>query len=641
MQSTRVRAEPKAGGSGLDGAHVERAKRILRLALATVLHGVGTGMIGIGIALMIRQVQVLGFGDGKGGFLEIEMRCTPSHRMMVVVIGGFVGALSWYWLRGRETIIVTVEESLKGAKMPPGVTIANGMVQDIVVALGGSFGREAAPREIAAMWGGWLADNLGVSDKEERRLLVACGTGAGLAAVYSVPISGTLYTLEHVLQWDVSTRNVLCAAATAMIATCVASYEVESEGLYTVDKKHGLKYSYAWPSWNMLLWAVVCGPLGGLGAIAFRRVVKFFEAYKPTPREPANFRALKQAKSGDRVWLNMEGSDHRHGATILEPPGSSERISVRLDGEPENSTKDYSEDEWDDMNPEGDRNWRILVLMPAAFIVLGGLSTFAPSLLGNGRALAQVAIKRERAVWFFCMLICLKATCTASAIGSGAAGGTLTPSVALGATLGAVFGEGWQFLAPGLAPEEDAAMSIVAAAAFLSVMLKSPMSSLWLMMEFSAQGVYQEDLVALLHGDYHGIVNSKLMIGMMLPLGIAIIGADLTTRAVNIVHAKIWPPKPKRQANDWMSASVAPEGEQVELTPEQKELKSAFTKWRGASRLATMQREKRASKRKKVAYDLDMADRNEDEVYNSAGYAALKDSSESNVEDDSYKKMGP
>ena len=35
----------------------------------------------------------------------------------------------------------------------------------------------------------------------------------------------------------------------------------------------------------------------------------------------------------------------------------------------------------------------------------------------------------------------------------------------------------------------------------------------------------------------------------------------------------------RRQANDWMtkSASVAPEGEQVELTPEQKELKSART----------------------------------------------------------------
>lgn len=27
-----------------------------------------------------------------------------------------------------------------------------------MVALGGSFGREAAPREIAAMWGGWVGD---------------------------------------------------------------------------------------------------------------------------------------------------------------------------------------------------------------------------------------------------------------------------------------------------------------------------------------------------------------------------------------------------------------------------------------------------------------------------------------------------
>ena len=49
---------------------------------------------------------------------------------------------------------------------------------------------------------------------------------------------------------------------------CQASYEVESEGLYTVDKKHGLKYSYAWPSWKMLLWAVVCGPLGGPSGVS-------------------------------------------------------------------------------------------------------------------------------------------------------------------------------------------------------------------------------------------------------------------------------------------------------------------------------------------------------------------------------------
>lgn len=52
--------------------------------------------------------------------------------------------------------------------MPPIATLLNSVVQDVVVALGGSFGREAAPREIAAMWGGCVSDLLAVS-KEQRK----------------------------------------------------------------------------------------------------------------------------------------------------------------------------------------------------------------------------------------------------------------------------------------------------------------------------------------------------------------------------------------------------------------------------------------------------------------------------------------
>jgi len=619
--------------------YMDRIKRVVRLALATILHGVGTGAIGIGIALMIRQVQVLGFGDGEGGFLEIAVAASPARRMLSVFVGGVFGAGMWYWLRGRETTIVTVEESLKGAKMPPGVTLLNGMVQDIVVALGGSFGREAAPREIAAMWGGVLADNLGVSDKEERRLLVACGTGAGLAAVYSVPISGTLYTLEHVLNWDLSLRNVLCASATAVIATITASVVVEGEGLYVMPK-----YSYEWPKWEMLLWSAIIGPFAGLGAIAFRRLVKFFEGYKPAPRMQANFKDLMSAKSGasgDRVWLNLEGSDHRTGATLVEK--SSDHIAARLDGEPEGSKKEYTEDEWDDMNPEGDRNWHILVLMPIAFLVLGGLSVMAPSLLGNGRALAEIAIKRDRTMTLFVMLIFLKATCTASAIGSGAAGGTLTPSVALGATLGTVVGEMYQYLLPHLAPQEGCndVMSIIAAAAFLSIMLKSPVSSLWLMMEFAAQGVRQEDLMALLHGDYQGLVQSKLCVGMLLPLGIAIATANGTTKVVNLVYAWMWPPKVKQR-------QVAPEDRVAvkDLSKDQQECREAFVRWRAVYWLAALQRDKRNARRRKTGFDLDLNGKEDADHgdHHGDGYAALKDFSrlESIAEDEGpYKKMGP
>ncbi|CAE8587958.1 unnamed protein product, partial [Polarella glacialis] len=284
---------------------------------------------------------------------------------------------------------------------------------------------------IAAMWGSLLGDSLGVSS-DQRKVLVACGAGAGLAAVYSVPISGFLYTIEHVLSWDTSLGSVLPAAVTSIIATAVAGIVVENKGLYAMPR-----YSYDWPSMAMLLWAAMIGPLAGLAAVSFRRVVKLFENLKPLPRFHVTFKA---AAAGDRVWFprNLNGWEMRQGAIIARRT-SDHIIIVGFDGE--TTEKVYDAADWELANPEGRRDWTILVAMPAASLLLGILSHDFPSLLGNGRALAEVAIKRERTFSFFVLLLFLKAAMTAAAIGSGAAGGTLTPSVALGATLGAIVGD--------------------------------------------------------------------------------------------------------------------------------------------------------------------------------------------------------
>ncbi|CAJ1374016.1 unnamed protein product, partial [Effrenium voratum] len=138
------------------------------MLLATCIQGAGTGLVGVFIAHLIRDVQILGFGHDHGGFLEIALEADPYRRMICVLSGGLIGAIAWYWLRGRPTYLVSVDESLKGAKMPPVATVLNAMVQDIVVALGGSFGREAAPREIAAMWGGAVGDVFRVSSQQRK-----------------------------------------------------------------------------------------------------------------------------------------------------------------------------------------------------------------------------------------------------------------------------------------------------------------------------------------------------------------------------------------------------------------------------------------------------------------------------------------
>ena len=52
---------------------------------------------------------------------------------------------------------------------------------------GASVGKEGAPREVGALLAGRLAKGFSLALKE-RKVLIACGAGAGLAAVYQVPL---------------------------------------------------------------------------------------------------------------------------------------------------------------------------------------------------------------------------------------------------------------------------------------------------------------------------------------------------------------------------------------------------------------------------------------------------------------------
>ena len=88
------------------------------------------------------------------------------------------------------------------------------------VGRGGRHGRVARPRERAQA--GRRGDRQrglgpGALSDDARRLLVACGAGAGLAAAYGVPLGGALFALE-VLRGELALRFVLPALLTSLIA---------------------------------------------------------------------------------------------------------------------------------------------------------------------------------------------------------------------------------------------------------------------------------------------------------------------------------------------------------------------------------------------------------------------------------------
>jgi len=97
--------------------------------------------------------------------------------------------------------------------------LGSAVLSVIVVGMGVSLGREGAPKQAGSVIANLLSDKASLSD-EQRRLLVACGAGAGMGAAYGVPLGGALFALE-VMRGVLALRYVLPALFASVVATAV------------------------------------------------------------------------------------------------------------------------------------------------------------------------------------------------------------------------------------------------------------------------------------------------------------------------------------------------------------------------------------------------------------------------------------
>lgn len=142
-------------------------------------------------------------------------------------------------------------------------SLGRGVLSIVTVGMGVSLGREAAPQMAGAAVASRVADWARLP-LWQRRLLVAAGAGAGFAAVYNVPLGGAVFALE-VLLGTLALPLVLPAIATSVIATAIAWVTLGTHPTYSVPN-----YA-ARPS--QLVWAVVTGPLLGLAAVAWVKII--------------------------------------------------------------------------------------------------------------------------------------------------------------------------------------------------------------------------------------------------------------------------------------------------------------------------------------------------------------------------------
>jgi chloride channel protein, CIC family len=252
--------QPNATGDG-------DAALSCRFWVALVITGVAAGVFGALTLLLLFTVQHLAFNYSSGPFEQAVKRSSDARRLIVLLIAGAFGGPAWYVLRrytkGEKS---EVDDSIwRGdARLSFRRCLGTGVIADIVTALGASLGREQAPKLMGAASGSVVSGWLGLTTGQ-RKVLVACGAGAGLAAVYNVPLGGALFTVEVMLGSTVLPA-VLPAIACSSIATLTAWAYLPTHATY-VDVP---AYHF---SGTIMVCAIVMGPVVGVLSSGYIRLI--------------------------------------------------------------------------------------------------------------------------------------------------------------------------------------------------------------------------------------------------------------------------------------------------------------------------------------------------------------------------------
>ena len=220
------------------------------------------GAAGAATTLLLDVIEHMTYHASFGDLLGGVTGSSPIRRATGPMIGGALAGCGWWLLRRRSAVPTVAEAITRPAPLPRRSMTIDSALQILLVGSGASLGRENAPRQLAVALGDLGSARLALTARD-REILLACAAGAGLAAVYSVPIGGALFALRVILRsWN------LRAAGTALITSSLA-VAVAAPVTHEQPPLH-------WPdvqvSYLLTAVAVLLAPLALAVGLAFNRV---------------------------------------------------------------------------------------------------------------------------------------------------------------------------------------------------------------------------------------------------------------------------------------------------------------------------------------------------------------------------------
>jgi CIC family chloride channel protein len=434
-----------------------------RVLGASILVGIIAGLGGVAFSLagqLVLQLSLEGLagyrpltpaGEPNFGWLPgLDFDFVPWLLLLVPTVGGLLSGFLVFRFapeaEGHGTDAAIAAYHVGQGIIRPRVPLIKLIASALTIGTGGSGGREGPIAQIGAGFGSLLAILLHFR-VSERRILLAAGMGAGVAAIFRAPLAGTLFAAEILYcSPEFEPEVILPTGLASVIAYCTFGAVVAALGGYVHNASPdpwqplfntsavGLTFGSAWELGPYLLLALWVAFLSMLYVRTFYGVTGLFHRL-PLPH------MLKPAV----------------GAFLTGVVGVALYYAF------------------------GGRQAVLAVMSFGYGILQQGLKEG----LGGGTTLTAGIL----------LAVCLgKILTTSLTIGSGGSGGVFGPSMVIGGCGGGALGMALNWLWPDLVPH-PAAYIILGMAGFFAAAAKTPFSTLIIVSEMT--GDYKLLLPAL------------------------------------------------------------------------------------------------------------------------------------------------
>ena len=207
-----------------NNAAISASVRLVRLSILAAVIGIIAGFVAYLLVSLIGLLSNLVFFQRLG----LEIPDLHDHTLgplviVVPVIGGLlIGLMAKYGsskIRGHGIPEAMEAVLVNRSRISPVVAVLKPISAAIAIGTGGPFGAEGPIIQTGGAFGSIIGQLIHVT-AAERKVLLACGAAAGMAATFSTPIAAVILAIELLL-FEFKARSFIPLVIASTLATAV------------------------------------------------------------------------------------------------------------------------------------------------------------------------------------------------------------------------------------------------------------------------------------------------------------------------------------------------------------------------------------------------------------------------------------